>query len=306
MEAGKTGLHGESKRKRRERMIAMASIKKRFLAGILAGAVLITGALGSYAAQAAERPAEDRMERGGRWQMPEFDAEKAAKFIAERFGVKESEVRAALDGKRSFHDIGHAALLSKISGKPFREILAMKPGWQDVEKSLGISQEQIRAAMGEMMAAEIAKKADLSAEAVTKLLKDGYRPRDIAIAGKLAKASGKDVSDVLKRKTINNRWGDVAKELGVDENAVKSAQGFGPGFGSGMMGHGQGFGPGSMGDGEEEQERIRNKLLEYDGLHRMPSCSQYMGRPHSPWGCGLPVFLVFSKRHCFHDGFVIQ
>ena len=48
------------------------------------------------------------------------------------------------------------------------------------------------------------------------LLKDGYNHRDIDIAGKIAKASGKNIKTVLAKREINNTWADVAKSFGVD------------------------------------------------------------------------------------------
>ena len=239
-----------AKCKTSERMIDMTSIKKRFLAGIIAGAVLTTGAVGFYAAHAAERPSGAMMGQAGR-HMQEFDSKKAAKHISEQFGVSESEALAALEDGRDMHDIGHAALLAKLSGKSFKDVLAMNPGWREVEKSLGITEDQIRSAMGEMMAKKIASDSGISADTVASLIKEGYHPRDIAVAGRLAKAAGKDVSEVLKMKTINKNWKDIAKDLGVDESLVRPERGQGQGPGMKGRGHGPGFGLGPMG-GEEE------------------------------------------------------
>ena len=50
----------------------------------------------------------------------------------------------------------------------------------------------------------------------------------------LAKASGKDIQDVLDRKRINNRWHDVARELGVDARDLHlDDERYGYGYGRG-------------------------------------------------------------------------
>lgn len=67
----------------------------------------------------------------------------------------------------------------------------------------------------------MAKKGDVDESTALKLLKNGYHPRDIEVAGKLAKETGKDIQKVLDMKKINNRWEDVAKSLGVDESKVR-------------------------------------------------------------------------------------
>ena len=155
-------------------------------------------------------------------QPPKFDVNKIAKEVAEDYGVRESEVLKALNDKRHLDDIYHAALLAKISGKSFQKVISMKTDWFDVEKSLGINEDQIHNAREEMLIRDISINASISEDRVKKLLDDHYHPRDISIAGRLAKASNKDIQAVLDMKKINQRWFDVAKVLGVSEELVKS------------------------------------------------------------------------------------
>ncbi|MBR1728491.1 MAG: hypothetical protein IJ728_03095 [Selenomonadaceae bacterium] len=154
-------------------------------------------------------------------QPPKFDVNKIAKEVAEDYGVKESEVLKALNDKRHLDDIYHAALLAKISGKSFQKVISMKTDWFDVEKSLGINEDQIHNAREEMLIRDISINASISEDRVKKLLDDHYHPRDISIAGRLAKASNKDIQAVLDMKKINQRWFDIAKVLGVSEELVK-------------------------------------------------------------------------------------
>ncbi|SFT83135.1 hypothetical protein SAMN02910356_02330 [Selenomonas sp. GACV-9] len=218
----------------------MKSMKKKLLAGMVAGAVLTGIGLNATEVKAAEnmdRPAPATMHKAGqRPQHPpvQMSADEAAKNIHETFGVDESEVKAAINEHKDFQDIGQAAMLSKISGKSFKDVLAMKTesnNWPEVGKSLGVTHEQIEEQMITMQAAKIEQKAGVAKDTAISLLKNGYHARDIECAGLLAKAAGKDVQAVLDMKKINNSWMDVASELGVDKSVLIPAKGPRPGHG---------------------------------------------------------------------------
>ncbi len=57
------------------------------------------------------------------------------------------------------------------------------------------------------------------------------------------RGTGKDIQSVLDLKKINNRWGDVADQLGVDRKELQKFHGPGP---HGMGRH-DGLGPDMMG-----------------------------------------------------------
>ena len=88
-------------------------------------------------------------------------------------------------------------------------------------QALGITKEKYEETVLELMAKDISKRSNLSEAEVKKLLDNHYHPRDIRIAGRLAKAAGKDVQSVLDMKKLNQRWIDVADELKVDRNLVR-------------------------------------------------------------------------------------
>ncbi len=191
----------------------MTATKKRLLSGMLAGAVLLAGTI-SYAGAAAAQDngqANARMERRDNMrpgQMPQLDAGKIAKHVAEQFGVKESEVLAALNDRRNFRDIAYTAMLAKISGKSFSDVLAMKTKdnhWRDVQKSLGVTKEQMRAEQIEMTAAHLALSGDLTRAQAKEMLQNGYRPMDIAMAARIAKEKNEDIQIVLDSKKLNNK-----------------------------------------------------------------------------------------------------
>lgn len=223
----------------------MKITQRKMLAGIVAGLVLTAGGFGVLSAQSQSQDgAQHRMFAKGErpdGQMPQMDASEAAKHIAETFGVDESQVKNAIENKKDFRDIGQAAMIAKVSGKSFDEVMALKTddkNWRDIGESLGVTREKVEEVRQSMTAQHMSQDGDIDESKALSLLKKGYEPRDIECAAALAKASGKDIQSVLDRKKINNRWGDVAKELGVDANVLpKKFHGHGP------DGHGPQGGP---------------------------------------------------------------
>ena len=210
-------------------------MRKKILAGMVAGAILAGTGFGFLSqAQAADQNSgtpskvvqHQKGPRGG--QPPKMNSAVAAKRIHETFGVSETEVKEALDAKRNIHDVGQAAMLAKISGKSFKDVLAMKTEgkhWKDVGKELGITAEQVKNQMDIIAAERMAKKGDITKDKALSLLKAGYKPLDVSMAAKLAKLSNKDVQAVLDMKKINNTWKEVAQKLGVDASKLRP-QGF--------------------------------------------------------------------------------
>lgn len=223
----------------------MKITQRKMIAGIVAGLVLTAGGFGVLSAQSQSQDgAQHRMFAKGErpdGQMPQMDASEAAKHIAETFGVDESQVKNAIENKKDFRDIGQAAMIAKVSGKSFDEVMALKTddkNWRDIGESLGVTREKVEEVRQSMTAQHLSQDGDIDESKALSLLKKGYEPRDIECAAALAKASGKDIQSVLDRKKINNRWGDVAKELGVDANVLpKKFHGYGP------HGHGPQGGP---------------------------------------------------------------
>ena len=214
----------------------MNMLSKKMVVGLMAGAVLVTGAMGSYTAQAATHT-NDRQEgqqKQGKHQPPKMDTEKVAQDMSTAFGVNKDEIVTAINNKKDIRDISCAAMLAKISGKSFTDVMNLKTDsnkWTDVEKTLGVSHEQVKAAQDDMMAGMLEKRAGVAKDKAASLLQNGYKIHDIASAGILAKTSGKDIDTVLSMKKINNSWKDVASALGVDEKTFHEAmKNAGPGI----------------------------------------------------------------------------
>ncbi len=198
----------------------MKLIGKKTMAGILAGTVLFTGGMYAAPALAKEAPPVAAVEAPP--ELTQADKDEIVNDCVKRYGVKESDVREALKARRNPEDIYYAALLSKASGKSLHEIITAKADWREVERKFGITESQIDKVVNDMIATDIAERSGLAVDTVKDLLKNHYHPRDIRIAGRLAKESGKDVRDVLDMKKLNMRWRDVADKLHLDVEVLKA------------------------------------------------------------------------------------
>lgn len=200
----------------------MRNDRGKMLLGMALGVLLIGGGIFGYGHAQNRPPQGNRLVCAqGQPGMPmrEVAPAEAAERIAAAFGVDQEAVQKAIEDGRDFRDIGRAAMLASVSGKSFDEVLSCKTDdvtWRGVEKQLGITREQVRAGYCAMEARHLAEQDVLDRETALKLIQDGYDTHDIRMAAALAKASGKDIQNVLDRKRINNRWHDVARELGVD------------------------------------------------------------------------------------------
>ena len=216
----------------------MTDLKKKFIAGILSGALIFTGGFAIHSAQAADNSANqqqkfEKHQRGGNFKMTDEQRSQRIKEFADYYGVNQSEVEAALKNHVHFEDLKTAAVLSKLSGKSFSEVLAMKTDWRQVAEKLGVSREQFENYKKNEMLEGLAKFSKLDKKTVESLLKDNYSPHDITFAGLIANESGKNVKSILAKKKINNDWEDVAKEFNVDLSKFKKDRGNGHGFGRG-------------------------------------------------------------------------
>ena len=189
------------------------NLKKFFLAGILSGAMIFS--CGASAAP-SEMPDGDDI-----WQEEEA-AHKGgwAKYFSEKYGVSSAQIEKAFKDGAHPADIRQAAILAKLSGKNFSDVLAMKADWPQVAKNLGVTREQLDEFIKQERAELFAKKTGLDVKTFQALIKDGYKPHDIAVAAQISKAANKNVKTVLEKRRINNTWNDVAKSFGVDMKKI--------------------------------------------------------------------------------------
>ncbi|WP_311642542.1 Tat pathway signal sequence domain protein [Selenomonas noxia] len=202
---------------------------RKNIIGITFGVLIVSGSIGSLAyangANAALPPSKtSEAKMDAAHADVQLTPEELAKHVSETFKVSEAEVKQAIDAKKDLADIGQAAMFAKISGKSFRDVMAMKEGgktWEQIADSLNITEEAVQKELDEMAVMHISMQGEMDVNTARTLYNEGYEPHDIEMAGILAKASGKDVRSVLERKNMKNRWEDIAKELGVNPTLVR-------------------------------------------------------------------------------------
>lgn len=197
----------------------MKNSYKKIFVGLAAGAIIATGSamLLDTAHAAAQRPVVTQ-------DMPRFSLNDAAQKLAAECNVNAADIVGYCNNGGYFRDASEAAHIAKLSGKSFNDVVNAKTNannWQQVAEQFGVTMEDLQNERRSMMAARIAADSSINSAAAMQLLQEGYDRRDIEIAARLSAASGKDVHAVMDMKKINNRWTDVAKELGVDASVVK-------------------------------------------------------------------------------------
>lgn len=188
--------------------------KKKVIIGMLVGAFVMAGVFVPYITLAAQR------EGGLGGHGPAIMVER----MAAELGIDKGEALKYCQQGVKPHELSHAAILAKISGKSLNDILAMKTlanTWRDVEKNLGVSREQIHAVRQDMMASRMEKNLSISKQEIVALLQQGYKAKDITMASVLSKNANKPIADVLAMKKINNGWHDVAASLGVSDDTLR-------------------------------------------------------------------------------------
>lgn len=198
----------------------MLSAKSRkTIAALVAGSFIIAGIAIPLTVQAdatwKQRPG----------QYCQIKPEQAAQRLSTDFGIDKSLIEKYQSQSKTFRDLYRAGLFAKASGNTFESVLALKTDsntWKDVAQTLNIDRAKVKAARQEITSKHISQRLNIAQAEVQGLFDQGYRAHDIVMAGKLAGKAGKSIDDVLAMKKINNRWKDVAGELGVDLKALRT------------------------------------------------------------------------------------
>lgn len=186
-------------------------LRKKFAILALTGLFMLVGALAPFAIQAS--PA------------PERPPGMMAQRLADVFGIEQTEAAKYLQQRVNPRDILHAALLAKASGKSLTDVMQMKTlanTWKEVRQSLGVTPEELRLLRRDIIAGQGEKILAIPKQSTLVLLQQGYHPRDIVMANILSRETQRPVTDILALKQINNKWLDIAEQLGVDKETLKN------------------------------------------------------------------------------------
>lgn len=198
----------------------MKVLSKKTIAALVAGAFILAGAVIPYIVSAnsnindVSRPAYHQ----------NFTPEQKAERISKIFGLSKTDILDYNANGMSYRDISRAAFIANASGKELSEVISHKTAtntWKDVSKEIGVTKVQFKSAAQRMTAKRFNAKLGLNEATVLDLLQQGQKPRNIAMADALSKDTGKSMTDILGMKTQENKWQDVAKTLGVDDETFK-------------------------------------------------------------------------------------
>lgn len=193
---------------------------------MLAGTFIMAAAASPFIAQASEIQPQTPTTQNQKMQRHQITPEQVAERLSADFGIAKATILQYSTKGVSFKDIRRAAFLANTSGKSLDDVMSYKKSdntWKDVANTLGITKEQMKTAHQNMMVNRLTQRTGLDKQTALDLLQQGYHPRDISIANKLATSSNKPIIEVLSLKKINNRWSDVATTLGVDKETLKSS-----------------------------------------------------------------------------------
>ena len=141
----------------------MKSLAKKIVVGLMAGSLFFVGAGEICAAKNFPQgppTQEQRQARLNDW----------AKATSKWSGVVEKDLLDAVKNHRSFEDIEIAAMLSKISNKPFKNILAMKTNWPDIMQKLGVTPEEYDKAYDDWTIKSLSEDTEISESVIKNLL----------------------------------------------------------------------------------------------------------------------------------------
>jgi hypothetical protein len=200
--------------------MSLTSTKKKALILTIAGAFAFTG-VGISFMQNISAAAATEHTKVHHAQPPKMDRDQQLTEMASALGIEKADLVDFLSKGNDLHDLHMAVNIADASQKPWKTVLASKTAansWQDVCQSYGVTEDQLHESEQNHMSKMIAGKIDLNQTTVSNLLKNGYHPRDVMMAGLLAKKADKDIQTVLDAKKINNRWEDVAAGFNISKD----------------------------------------------------------------------------------------
>lgn len=147
--------------------------------------------------------------------------------LADQLGISRDELKACLDHGTRIQDLHMAALIAETSHQSWKDILSAKTAansWKDVCDQYKVSREDLHKTMEKHMAKRMAAKLSLEESTVSNFLNNGYLPHDIVFAAVLSQKTNKDIQNILDMKKINNRWEDVALDLGLSADDLQKCR----------------------------------------------------------------------------------
>lgn len=230
----------------------MLKLKNVIITGAAAG-LLIGGVLGVHQiAQAkssgsnplswfASTARTQLLSNGGTTTNAKKNKQVLVQKVAQYLGISVTEVQSLLDHGTPARQLMPAAVIAKLSGQKIESVLAAKKGktWSQVAQTFHVDRQAFRREMMRVIPKDrmirrfwahhpkaalqtVASYLGTDPQQLSQLIKRyQLQPRDVVKAAVLAKASGKDIAQVVAMKTSQNTWRDVAQSLGLKREDVR-------------------------------------------------------------------------------------
>ncbi|MBN2908957.1 hypothetical protein JQC72_05390 [Polycladomyces sp. WAk] len=230
----------------------MRKLKKVVITGTAAG-LLIGGVLGvHHIAQAkqsgsssdswfASTARTQLLTSGGTTTDAKKDKQALVQRVARYLGVSVTEIQSLTERGIQPRQLVPAAVIAKLSRQKIETVLAAKKGktWGQVAQSFHVDRQAFRRELSRVLPKHrllrlfIQRHPEVALQTVSAYLgkdplqlaqlirQSQLKPRDVIKAAVLAKASGKDIAQVVAMKTSQNTWRDVAQSLGLKREDVR-------------------------------------------------------------------------------------
>ena len=139
--------------------------------------------------------------------------------LSQKYFVTPEETKSLIDSGTSFRDLERAAKLSYISGKPVKDILALKKDepWQRVEVLIGAVGEKAYQKDLKLKAVNLERWWGIPKKGGMRYMRQGYPMHYVKVTWILAKHSDWTMDAILKDKKYGENWKAWCKRnLGID------------------------------------------------------------------------------------------
>lgn len=197
-----------------------------FMAMFFAGSVAVPAAFAAQPAPPQENkmmlpPPKDgkRPPMPPRMRRPQLSNAEAAEKLQSAYGYRYSDMLRLLNIGHSYGDMNTACLYAYLSGEPVEKVLQLRQPatWGRVRAQLGLTPKLYAEKYMEYQASYLPADSLVDRETALKYLRQGYSLGDIQQAAKLAKESGKTLTQVLSMRTVTCDWKHVKEKLGLQQ-----------------------------------------------------------------------------------------
>lgn len=172
-----------------------------------------------HATENQQGAGQKKEERRGPPRRPQMTLPEMQLVLSQKYFVTPEEVKALLAEGEKFQDIQRAALYSYVTGRPVKEILALKKDepWERVAVLTGAVGDRMYEKSLELDAENLYRWWGIDKKMALHYLKQGYPMHYVKVAYVISKHSDWTVDAVLKDKKYGENWKAWCKRhLGID------------------------------------------------------------------------------------------